>query len=161
MQLSDVRAALRSLHYGLHILTTGQGNEAHAATITWIMQVSLRPRQVAVGVRKDSHIYSVLQQQGAFAVNMVGKGQEALAAAFFKYVPAVDRRFGDYAFEDGPATGSPLLLDAIAWLECRVVEEANAAGDHGLFIADVPSGGVRSSSARALSLADTGWSYGG
>lgn len=158
---SGIRAALRSLHYGLHVLATGQGGAAHAATITWVMQASLRPRRVAIGVRKDSHIYPVLQQHGAFALNAVGEGQEALAATFFKYVPASERHFAGFPFEAGPATGSPLLLDAVAWLECRTVEEVNAAGDHGLFIADVLAGGVRQSPVKALSLAATGWSYGG
>ena len=160
-QLTGMRAALRSLHYALHVLTTGQGSAAHAATITWVMQVSLKPRRVAIGVRKDSHIYPVLRQQGVFALNVVGEGQEALAATFFKYVAVNEQRFADFPFEDGPATGAPLLLDALAWLECRVVEEANATGDHGLFIADVLAGSVRQLSAKTLSLAATGWSYGG
>jgi flavin reductase (DIM6/NTAB) family NADH-FMN oxidoreductase RutF len=160
-QLTGVRAALRSLHYGLHVLTCGVGNAAHAATITWVMQASLRPRRLAIGVRKDSHIFPILQQQGAFALNLVGEGQEALAATFFRFTPASDQCFASFAFEGGPATGAPLLLDAVAWLECRVVEEANAAGDHGLFIADVVTGGVRQPSVKTLSLAATGWSYGG
>jgi flavin reductase (DIM6/NTAB) family NADH-FMN oxidoreductase RutF len=160
-QLAGMRAALRGLHYGLHVLTTGQGSAAHAATITWVMQVSLKPRRVAIGVRKESHIYPILRQQGAFALNVVGEGQEALAATFFKFTPASDQRFATFPFEDGPATGSPLLLDAAAWLECRTAEEANAAGDHGLFIADVVAGGVRQPATKALSLAATGWSYGG
>lgn len=160
-QLSSIRPVLRSFHYGLHVLTAGQGDAARAATVTWVTQVSLKPRRVAVGVRRQSHIYPAVQQRGAFALNVIGEGQEALAATFFKFVPAVDRRFVDYPFEDGPATGSPLLLDAIAWIECRVAEEANAGGDHGLFIADVVAGGVRHAAVRVLSLAATGWSYGG
>lgn len=160
-QLAGMRAALRSLHYGLCVLTVGRGSAAHAATITWVMQASLRPRRVAIGVRKDSHIYPQLQQHGAFALNVVGEGREALAAAFFKYVPAEDQRFAGHPFEDGAATGSPLLLDAIAWLECRTVEESNASGDHGLFVADVLAGGVRQPAIKALSLAATGWTYGG
>ena len=161
MQVTDVRAALRSLHYGMHILTAGQGTAAHAATITWVMQASLRPRRVVVGVRKDSHIYPVLRERNAFALNVLGQGQETLAAIFFKYTPAIDQQFEGYAFEDGSSTGSPLLLDAMAWLECRIVEEANASGDHGLFVADVLAGAVRAPSVRALSLVETGWSYGG
>jgi flavin reductase (DIM6/NTAB) family NADH-FMN oxidoreductase RutF len=165
MTLNDcsvqLRLALRSFHHGLHVLTSGQGASAHAATITWAMQISLKPRRVAIGVRKDSHIYPIVQEHGAFALNVVGEGQEALAATFFKYVPASDQRFANYAFVDGAATGAPLLLDAVAWLECRVVEETNAAGDHGLFIADVLAGGVRQTPVNALSLAATGWSYGG
>lgn len=159
--LAGIRAALRALHYGLHVLTCGQGNDAHAATITWVTQASLRPRRVAIGVRKDSHIYPVLQRHGAFALNTLGEGQDALAASFFKFVPAAGQYFAEFAFEDGPATGSPLLLDAPAWLECRVTEEANAAGDHALIIADVVAGGVRRNQIKALSLAATGWSYGG
>lgn len=158
---SHIRAALRSLHYGVHVLTCGHGAAAHAATVTWVMQVSLRPRRVAVGVRKDSHLYPILQHHGAFALNVIGEGQEALAAAFFKFMPAADGQFETHLFEDGPATGSPLLLEAVAWLECRVVEEANSGGDHGLFIADVLAGGVRQPAVKALSLAATGWSYGG
>lgn len=158
---TQLRLALRSFHHGLHVLTTGQGASAHAATITWAMQISMKPRRVAVAVRKDSHIYPIVQAHGAFALNVVGEGQEALAATFFRYVPAADQRFASYPFVDGTATGAPLLLDAVAWLECRVVEETNAAGDHGLFIADVLTGGVRQTPVRALSLAATDWSYGG
>lgn len=160
-QSANLRAALRSLQYGLHVLTCGQGAVSHAATITWVTQASQHPRRVAIGVRKDSHIYPRLRDQGAFALNVVGEQQEALAATFFKYVPVIDQRFEGYPFDEGPATGAPLLRDAVAWLECRIVEEANAAGDHGLFIADVLAGGVRQPAAKALSLAATGWSYGG
>lgn len=158
---TGIRQALRSLQYGLHILTCGEGDAAHAATVTWVTQISLKPRRVAVGVRKDSHIYSVLRTYGAFAVNVIGEGQEALASSFFKYVPPQDGQFSGYKFEAGAATGSPVLADCVAWLECRVVEEANAGGDHGLFVADVLAGDVRTDSPKALSLAATGWSYGG
>ncbi|HNS03578.1 MAG TPA: flavin reductase family protein [Anaerolineae bacterium] len=160
-QVAGMRAALHSLTCGLYVLTSGQGTAAHAATITLVIQASQRPRRVAVGVRKDSHIYPVLHAQGTFALNVIGEEQKALAASFFKYTPAVDQQFANHPFEDGPATGSPLLQEAVAWLECRTVEEANTGGDHGLFIADVLAGAVRRTPVRALSLAATGWSYGG
>ena len=160
-QAAGVRQALRSFHYGLHIITCGLGDTAHAATITWVMQISLKPRRVAVGIRKDSHIYTVVREHGVFALNVVGEGQEDLAATFFKYVAPLERRFASYPFEEGVTTGSPLLLDCVAWLECRLVEEANEGGDHGLFVAEILSGGVRMESPKALSLATTPWSYGG
>ena len=158
---ASLRAVMRSLHYGLYVLTAGQGDDAHAATITWVMQASQKPRRVAIGVRKDSHIYPVLQAAGTFALNVVGQHGEALAASFFRFTPAVEHHFLHHPFEDGPETGSPLLLEALAWLECRTVEEANSAGDHGLFVADVLAGEMRQPDGRVLSLADTGWSYGG
>jgi flavin reductase (DIM6/NTAB) family NADH-FMN oxidoreductase RutF len=161
LSTNSIRQALRSLQYGLHILTCGQGEGVHAAAITWVTQISLKPRRVAIGVRKDSHIYPVLRAYSTFVLNVVGKGQETLASSFFKYVPPQDGQFSGYKFETGAATGAPILTNCIAWLECRVVEEANAGGDHGLFVADVLAGGVRIESPKALSLATTGWSYGG
>jgi flavin reductase (DIM6/NTAB) family NADH-FMN oxidoreductase RutF len=156
-----IRKAMRTFQYGLFVLTCGQSAEAHAATISWVTQISFKPRRVAIGVRKDSHIYPVLQQQGQFILNILGEGQEELASAFFKYVPAGEGEFEGHAFVPGPATGAPLLLETPAWLECAVVEEANAGGDHGLFVADVLAGGTRAESPRALALAMTSWSYGG
>lgn len=156
-----VRLALRTFQYGLYILTCGQGRDAHAATISWVTQISLKPRRVAIGVRKDSHIYPVLQQAGQFALNVVGEGQEGIASVFFRYVAPADHAFDGHAFEDGPTTGAPLLLATPAWVECQVVEEANAGGDHGLFVADVLAGGLRHAELRALNLATTNWSYGG
>jgi flavin reductase (DIM6/NTAB) family NADH-FMN oxidoreductase RutF len=156
-----MRQALRCFQYGLYVLTCGPGDAAHAATITWVTQISLKPRRVAIGVRKDSHIYPVIRSLGHFALNVVGEGQEDLASAFFKYVAPQDFRFGKYPFEEGAASNSPLLLDSIAWLECRLVEEANRDGDHGLLVADVLAGGTRIETPKALSLATTHWSYGG
>jgi flavin reductase (DIM6/NTAB) family NADH-FMN oxidoreductase RutF len=158
---SGIRQAIRTLHYGLHVLTCGQAPDAHAATVTWVTQVSFNPRRIAVAVRKDSHIYEVLQERGAFALNITGEGQEDLASAFFKYVPVGDGEFAGYPIENGPKTGAPLFLDTPAWLECRVVEEANQDGDHGLFVADVVAGARRHEDIQPLSLAATGWSYGG
>lgn len=158
---AHVRQAIRTLQYGLYVLTCGAGKNARAASVTWVTQVSMHPRRVAVAVRRDSHIYVALREAGAFALNVVGEGDRGLASAFFRYIEPADSRFKDYVFEAGELTGAPLLLDAIAWLECRVVEEANSGGDHGLFVADVLAGAVRRPDTPAMSLAATGWSYGG
>ena len=158
---TGIRQAMRTLHYGLHVLTCGQAPDAQAATVTWVTQVSFNPRRIAVGVRKDSHIYEVLRERGAFALNVIGEGQEALASTFFKYVPAGENTFAGYRIENGPKTGAPLFLDTPAWLECRVGEEANEDGDHSLFVADVVAGACRHEDVKPLSLAATAWSYGG
>lgn len=158
---ATTRKALRLFRYNLFVLTCGQGSQAHAATISWVTQVSFAPRRLAIAVRKDSHIYPVLRQHGMFALNLVGEGQQELASAFFKYVAANDHDIAGYPVEAGHATGAPLFLDTPAWLECCVVEEANATGDHGLFVADVLVGGVRSESPQPLDLSTTHWVYAG
>ena len=159
--MAGIRQALRTFQYGLFVLTSGQGADVHAATITWVTQVSFSPRRIAIGVRKDSHIYPMLKAYGTFALNVVGEGQEALASTFFKYVEAADHQFEGYEFVEGPATGAPLFPQVTAWLECRVIEEANEGGDHALFVAEILAGDRPADAPQPLSLAATKWSYGG
>lgn len=113
-QNTAIHNAMRTFQYGLHVLTCGQGENAHAATISWVTQISFKPRRVAIGVRKDSHIYPQIKEQGAFALNVIGDGQKNLAATFFKYMPAGDHEFAGHPFEAGPQTGAPLLLETLA-----------------------------------------------
>lgn len=158
----NARAALRLFQYGLYVLTCRQGDQVHAGVVSWVTQVSLHPKRVAVAVRKDGQMVLALREVGRFALNIVGEGQEALASAFFRRVTAVDGAdLAGYAWEPGSHTDAALLLDAVAWLECQVVEEANVGGDHALFVAEVLGGGVRQPGARSLNLATTPWSYGG
>lgn len=158
---AHIRSAMRKLHYGIYVLTCGAGDQARAATVTWVTQISLQPRRIAVAIRRNGHMVAALRAADAFALNMAAEGDRELAGAFFKHVEPADGALAGYPFEAGPLTGAPLLLDAIAWLECRIVEEANQGGDHSLFLADVLAGDVRKADAPAMSLASTGWSYGG
>ncbi len=50
---------------------------------------------------------------------------------------------------DVKATGAPILRDAIAWLDCKVVSHHDA-GDHTLFIGEVLEGGVLSDGVKPL-----------
>ncbi len=83
-----------------------------------------------------------------------------MAAAFFRPAEISDGTINGYAFEPGPETGAPLILDAPAWFEARVTD-AVKRGDHTVFVAEVISVGIRNPDARPLALRDTGWSYGG
>ena len=66
-----------------------------------------------------------------FAVNVLGAEQLDLAFNFFKSHEREGNTIGGQPFEDGPATGSPLLTICPAWWECKLVDEV-AKGDHNL-----------------------------
>ncbi len=157
----DVRQAMRALTYGLYVLTAATDGEVHAATVSWVTQISFQPRLVAVALKRDSRIHEVVKQAGAFCLNVVGEGQEKLASTFFKFVEAdpQTQTIGGYAYALGEA-GVPTLPEAAAWIICRMVEEASPQGDHALVIGEVIAGGVNPGR-RPLALRDTPWSYAG
>ena len=136
MDEQERKTALRMIPYGLYVMTAvGADNAPAGATVNWVTQTSFSPPLLALGVKADSGVYAAARASGHFALNILGKGQQAVAFAFFK--PAV--------LEDGKlsgepvgwaANGAPLLKSAPAVVECRVVEVVEV-GDHHTVVAEV------------------------
>ncbi|NPA07150.1 MAG: flavin reductase family protein [Chloroflexi bacterium] len=152
--------ALRQITYGLYVLTAAHEGEVAAGTVNWLSQASFEPPLVMVGIKRDSRLHDLIEKSGHFAVNILASGQKDIAAAFFRPTQVEGDRINGFPFEPGPTTGAPLLLDAPAWFEARVVD-AVKRGDHTVFIAEVVDAGVRDPNARPLVMWETGWFYGG
>jgi len=136
MDADAKKTALRMIPYGIYVLTAEDrdGNTA-AATVNWVTQTSFDPPLIAVAVKADSGACAIVKSSGHFALNMLGKGQQGAAFAFFK--PA--RRDGD-TLSGEPirtgTTGAPILTNAPASVECRVAEIVER-GDHHIVVAEV------------------------
>lgn len=152
------RNALRRFTYGLYIITAAHGETIVGGTITWVTQSSFKPPLIVAGIKRESSLHPVIHAAKAFAVHIVGKGQKAMAASFFKGARVAGGKMNHHTYDFG-VTGAPLLRDAPAYLECRVVEEIRR-GDHTIFVAEVVAAGAHSDE-ESLTLRETGLSYGG
>ena len=87
MDTDAKKTALRMIPYGLYVLTAedAEGTVA-AATVNWVTQTSFDPPLVAVGVKVESGAHGLIKSTGAFVLNVLGKGQQEQAYAFFKPV---------------------------------------------------------------------------
>lgn len=160
MDPQDKKVALRAITYGLYVLTAREGDQYAAAGVNWVTQASFEPPLVAVGVKTDNDSHALITSTGKFAVNVLGEDQLDIAKAFFRTTKVEDGKLNGYAFEDGPETGSPLLVDLPYWWEAQVTDTV-AKGDHTLFVAEVVGAGVRDAEAKPLNLRATGMNYGG
>lgn len=154
------KQVLRKLTYGLYVLTAAHGGEVAAGTVNWLSQCSFTPPLVMVSVKADSHLHALIDRSGGFAVNVLSAAQKDVAQAFFRPTEVKDGRLNGYAYEPGPLTGAPLLVDLPAWFECRVTDSVKR-GDHTVFVGEVVEVGLRDAAARPLEMWDTGWFYGG
>ena len=152
------KAALLSIPYGLFILTTRDGDEVAAGTVSWVMQTSFKPPLIAMGVKQDSHLYAALKKTGTFALSFLESGQKDLAFAFFKPTKHEDGKINGHEYEIGE-TGAPIIAGAPAWVEGRVVGEV-AAGDHATIVGEVTHAGQKRES-KLLTLDEVGVKYGG
>ena len=136
------KTALRMIPYGLYVLTSANDKgEVAAATVNWVTQSAFKPPQVVVGIKADSGAHDIVKQSGHFALNVLGKGQEGLAFAFFKPAELEGHTINGEPYQT-LTTGSPILEAAIAHIECKLVHTFEQ-GDHSTFIGEVVDAGVR------------------
>ena len=136
----NVRKALEKLEYGAYVITAHHGNDRGGIFANLVTQVSFDPPLVAVAIRKGRPIEAMIAESGAFALNVLSKGQMDLVHRFVRRSEPGEDRFAGVAVEV-KATGSPILSDALAYLDCRLLT-SYAPGDHTLFIGEVVDGDV-------------------
>lgn len=171
-QSSDpISQALQKITYGYYILTTRKDasqlttrseDYIAAGTVCWVSQVSFEPHMVMVAVEKTSDLNETIQKSRIFALNVLGRKNKDLIQTFSQKtkVEEAEHELNDYAYEDGK-TGSPLLTDTVASLECRLVEVIHSQADHVLLLGEVIEAVVRDASEPLLSDIDAGYKYGG
>ncbi len=158
MDIGEKKKALRLLTYGLYICTSRAGSKIGAGTINWLSQASFHPPLVMAGIKVESTLHKIIEASKVLAVHVVGKSQKKMATAFFKTAQVNGNTLNGYAFEEGK-TGAPLLLDAPAFFECRVVDRIHR-GDHTIYVAEVVNAGLRREE-EPLTLREAGFKYGG
>ncbi len=139
MDANAKKTALRMIPYGLYVLTAeAPDGRVCASTVNWVTQTAFEPPLLVVGVKANSAAHEIIKQSKTFALNVLGKGQQALA---FKSVEREGNTIGGEAFRAG-TTGAPILENATASLECSLVDTLEK-GDHSIFVGEVLDAGVR------------------
>ncbi|MBI3978051.1 MAG: flavin reductase [Chloroflexi bacterium] len=136
---AEFRQWLSQFATGITIVTSRSGETVRGMTVNAFCSVSLEPPLVLVCINHQAPTHDLIRQSRAFAVNVLTALQRDLSERFGGKMPDEERFVGlDHA--PGP-TGSPLIADCLAHLDCRVVA-AHEAGDHTIFVGEVVWGRV-------------------
>ena len=137
-EASAISSALANLTNGVYVLGSRRGREMTAMTASWVSQVSERPPYVAVAVRDDRYTHGVVLDSSTFALSVLRDDQVAVATHFAETSGEYHDKLYGIPYGQSP-NGSPILLDCLAYLDCRVLDTARA-GDHTVFIGEVIAG---------------------
>jgi flavin reductase (DIM6/NTAB) family NADH-FMN oxidoreductase RutF len=114
---------------------------------------------IGVGVEKTALTHRLISEGGSFTVNLWSADDTKIFVKFSK--PAV--RDGD-TLNGRPvrvgATGAPIFVEAIAWMDCTV-GSAHDMGTHTLFVGEMVDAGITDDDARPAAMSDTRMRYGG
>jgi flavin reductase (DIM6/NTAB) family NADH-FMN oxidoreductase RutF len=135
---SEFRTTLRHFPAGVTVVTTRDAEgEPRGLTASAFTAVSLNPPLVLVCIDHLAQTYPAFERADWFAVNMLSKSQEHLSRRF---ATTGGDKFVGVAYREGRGQ-LPLLDDAVAALECRVVHRY-AGGDHTIFVGQVEGASV-------------------
>ena len=120
---------------GVTVVTTDGPAGSHGMTANAVASLSLDPPLVLVAVDKRAALLEYLLKNRCFAVNILRLDQEDLSRRFAAPGP---KNFSDLNITTA-VTGSPVLVDGLAFLDCRV-HDILPGGDHDIFVGEILAG---------------------
>jgi flavin reductase (DIM6/NTAB) family NADH-FMN oxidoreductase RutF len=128
------RSVLGRFASGITVVTAREGDGRHyGMTVSAFCSVSLVPPLILVCIDLAASMHDALLDASHFAVNILSADQEPISRRFSSLDE--QHRFEGLGYTTG-LTGSALLDDALAHLECRRVAN-HRAGDHTVVIGQV------------------------
>jgi len=118
-------------------------------TIAWHMPVSFNPKLYAIAVGKTRFSADIIKKSKAFVVNFVPftLKDKALICGTKSGMHIDKFKESGLTSEEGTSVDCPRIKEALAYIECEVINEVDA-GDHIIFIgkmlnSDIKKGGER------------------
>ncbi|NOV28711.1 flavin reductase family protein [Methylomonas sp. ZR1] len=137
VEAKEFKNALKLWASGVTVVTTqGRDSQPRGMTATAFSSVSLEPPQILVCLNQATDTGAALLESRRFAVNILNSAQEDVSNQFAGSTTQ-EQRFASIAWQAGE-NGAPILSEALAALECRVVQQVQA-GSHWVIIGEVDS----------------------
>lgn len=128
----DFRHVMGHFPSGVTIVTAIVDGVPCGMTCQSFFSLSLDPPLIAFSPAKTSRSYAEIRRGSAFCINILSDTQQHVCSAFAR--SGADK-FAGVAWTGG-TTGSPILDEVVAWIDCTV-EAEHDAGDHWLVIGRV------------------------
>lgn len=149
------QAVFSRFPYGLYVVTVAHGGDEHGMTANWLTQASADPPMLAVAVENNSRTIELIRDARHFAVSLLTTGQRELAAKLGRPSEQAPQKLKGIKTKPAAAAQTPVLSEAVGWVECRVVATL-PAGDHTLILGAILDAGVENGEATPLTMRERG-----
>lgn len=132
------RKTMRLWATGVTIVAASYDGIMRGITVSSFTSVTLDPPLILVCIQKHTEAADAIRESGCFAVSMLGEGQQDISNLFAGFGPPLVE--GANYFDDlnviFAESGSPILADAMGWLDCRV-HATHDGSTHDIFVGEV------------------------
>ena len=158
------RRVLWSMPSGLYVVgSTDKGERRNGMTLNWASQLSFDPKLLGIAVEREALTHELITAGGVYSLCLVDREDRAIVRKFTKPVEVdlVAHTLNGFEYLDGPATGAPVLAQAVAYVECEVRQSVEI-GNHSLFLGEVVNAAfLKDEETPVLRMEDTRMNYGG
>ena len=131
--IDQFKRAMRALPAQVAIISSGSPDTRIALTATAVTSLSAEPPQLLICIHHMARAVKVIQQAGAFAVNLAHTQQLDVATQCALPSLEPEQRFDVGSWTRSETLDQPLLDDAIVNFECELASEAQH-GTHFIFV---------------------------
>ncbi len=160
MDAAAKQTVLGHFTYGLYVVTVASGGEEHGMTANWVTQAAFEPPMVVIAVENTSKTIGMIRDAHYFGVSLLAAGQRDLAGKLGRSSDQAPHKLKGIRTKPAPASQTPVLADALGWIECRAIASL-PAGDHTLVLGEVVEAGVENAAVQPLTLQEAGLKYSG
>ena len=147
------RQVLGHFPTGMTVVAARDGDRPVGLAIGSFFSVSLDPPLVGFCVSEGSSTWPVIESHGAFGVSVLADDQHEVSNTF---ASRVEDKFAGISWEPAPVTGSPLIHEAVAHLDCELFDQF-PGGDHVVVLGRVRALEIHRADVGALVFARGGY----
>ena len=149
--------ALGRIPSGLFVVTARRGEAETGMLASWVQQCAFEPPSLSMAVQRGRDIAAWLTDGSWFTLNILDDTQTDMIVHFGRGFAPDEPAFAGLEIER-PESGGPVLQEALAYLECRVVGR-HETGDHDLFIGQCIRGRLLSEGHPMIHVRKSGFHY--
>jgi len=157
-RLSDLARALGRIPTGLFVVATQAADGPLGFVASFLVQTGFAPPMLCVAVGRDRDHLAAIRSRGYFGVSILDESSRDAMGVFFRKYPPGQGPFDQLDVGEAP-DGSPVLEGALAWLECKLVGEFDAGGDHIVVFGEVTHASLQREGDPHVHLRKNGLSY--
>jgi flavin reductase (DIM6/NTAB) family NADH-FMN oxidoreductase RutF len=130
---AELRSVLGHFPSGVVVVTGMTEAGCVGLTVQSFTALSMEPPLVLLSIARTSKSWPAIKAAGLIGINILGESHADLALAFAR---SGGSKFDSCNWRPGRATGSPVIADAIAWIEAEIWQLYDG-GDHEIVAARI------------------------
>jgi flavin reductase (DIM6/NTAB) family NADH-FMN oxidoreductase RutF len=157
MDKEKIGQALGRVPSGLFIVTVKHEEQEDAVLASWVSQCAFEPPVVSIMLAETRPARLLVEASRVFVLNILGQEDRGLLKRFSKPPKDGVPIFDGIDVREGRG-GIKILMDAVAYLECEVVQQTRV-GDHVTYFGRIVGGEMLRGGAPYVHVRQNGFNY--